>query len=47
MPAVLTENFFQDNKLDVEYLESEQGKKDIVDIHINGIKKYIKLKFGK
>lgn len=44
MPSVLTENFFQDNKEDVAYLESEEGKKDIVNIHINGIKKYIELK---
>lgn len=44
MPAVLTENFFQDNKLDVEYLNSEQGKRDIVNIHIQGILKYIELK---
>lgn len=46
MPSVLTENFFQDNKEDVKYLESEEGKKDIVDIHIKGIQKYIELKFG-
>ena len=44
MPAVLTENFFQDNKQDVAYLESEEGKQDILSIHINGIKKYIELK---
>ena len=44
MPSVLTENFFQDNKEDVKYLESEEGKKDIVDIHIKGIQKYIELK---
>lgn len=47
MPAVLTENFFQDNKQDVAYLESEQGQKDVVDIHIKGLQKYIKLKFCK
>ena len=46
MPAVLTENFFQDNKLDVEYLNSEEGKRDIVNIHLNGIRKYIELKFN-
>ena len=47
MPAVLTENFFQDNKLDVEYLESDEGKKDITNIHVQGILKYIELKFNK
>ena len=42
MPAVLTENFFQDNKEDVKYLLSEQGKQDCVNIHIKGILKYLK-----
>ena len=36
-PAVLTENFFQDNKKDVEYLLSEKGKKEICDLHVDGI----------
>jgi N-acetylmuramoyl-L-alanine amidase len=42
MPAVLTENLFQDNKEDVAYLLSEKGKQTIVDLHINAIKEYIK-----
>ena len=46
MPAVLTENFFMTTKTDVAYLESEEGKKDIVDIHVKGIQKYIELKFN-
>lgn len=41
-PAVLTESFFQDNKKDVEYLTSEEGKADIVEIHVAGIQAYIK-----
>lgn len=41
-PAVLTENMFQDNKGDVEFLLSEEGKQKIVNIHINAILKYIK-----
>ena len=41
-PAVLTENFFQDNKKDVEYLLSEQGKHEIVRTHIEGILNYFK-----
>ena len=41
IPAVLTENMFQDNKEDVKFLLSEEGKQALVDIHINGIKKYI------
>ena len=36
-PAVLTENLFQDNREDVEYLLSETGKQTIVDLHVNGI----------
>lgn len=41
MPAILTENFFQDNKEDVKYLLSEQGKQDCVNIHVRGIQKYL------
>lgn len=41
-PAVLTENLFQDNKEDVEYLLSPAGKKAIAQIHIDGIMAYLK-----
>ena len=40
-PAVLTENFFQDNKEDVEYLTSDLGFHQIVRTHVEGILKYI------
>lgn len=40
-PAVLTENFFQDNKEDVDFLLSPEGKKQIVKVHVDGIIKYI------
>lgn len=40
-PAVLTENFFQDNKEDVDYLLSREGKEAIVRIHVDGIIKYL------
>lgn len=40
-PAVLTENLFQDNKEDVEFLLSDAGKKTIVDIHVNGILNFL------
>lgn len=40
-PAVLTENLFQDNKEDVEFLLSENGKRAITAIHVNGILKYL------
>ena len=37
MPAVLTENLFQDNVYDVEFLLSEEGKEAIVELHRRGI----------
>lgn len=40
-PAVLTENLFQDNKEDVDFLLSAEGKKKIVDMHVKGIIDYI------
>lgn len=43
-PAVLTENFFMDNKADVEYLLSDEGKEAIVRCHVQGIKQYINSK---
>lgn len=45
-PAVLTENLFQDNKEDVDYLLSEKGKQTIVNLHVEGIIKYIE-RYGK
>ena len=41
-PAVLTENLFQDNLADVEYLLSDEGREAIVNLHVNGIINYIK-----
>ena len=43
-PAVLTENFFMDNKDDVDYLLSSEGKEAIVKCHVHGIINYINLK---
>lgn len=43
-PAVLTENLFQDNKEDVEFLLSQQGKESIVNVHVKGIIDYINSK---
>lgn len=40
-PAVLTENLFQDNKEEVDFLLSEKGKKAIVALHVNSIIQYI------
>lgn len=39
--AVLTENLFQDNREDVKYLLSNEGKTTIVDLHVNAILNYI------
>lgn len=41
-PAVLTENLFQDNKAEVDFLLSEEGKRAITDLHVNSIMRYIK-----
>ena len=40
-PAVLSENFFQNTKEDVEFLTSKEGKQIVVDYHVNGIIKYL------
>ena len=42
-PAVLTENLFQDNREEVEFLLSESGKRAIVSLHVWGIMKYLGL----
>lgn len=43
-PAVLTENLFQDNKDDVDFLLSDAGRKAIVDLHVKGICSYLGIK---
>ena len=40
-PAVLTENHFQDNLNDVKYLLSQEGRENIVKLHVEAITKYI------
>ena len=44
--AVLTENFFMDNRADVAWLESDAGFDAIVRLHVEGVMAYIK-KYGK
>lgn len=39
--AVLTENFFMDNKTDASWLQSDAGFDAIVRLHVEGIKAYI------
>jgi N-acetylmuramoyl-L-alanine amidase len=41
-PAVLTENFFMDNKEDLAYLTSAEGRKAIIATHVEGIINYLK-----
>lgn len=40
-PAILTENLFQDNKIDCKFLMSEQGRDVITKIHVNAIKQIL------
>lgn len=44
--ACLTENLFQDNREDVDYLLSPQGREAITALHVDGIKAYV-AKYGK
>ena len=39
-PAVLTENFFMDNKEDVNYITSIEGREAIVKTHVEALIKY-------
>ena len=41
--AVLSENYFMDNKSDLEYLQSQAGKQAIIDSHIEGIIEYLEM----
>lgn len=43
-PAVLVENMFMDNKQDVEYLLSQEGKDNLANIVVKGIKDYFNIK---
>lgn len=40
-PAVLTENLFMDNRDDVAFLESAEGSRAIVDLHVEGICRHL------
>ena len=43
-PAVLTENFFYDNKDDLKYLTSEEGIHSVVRTHVEGIIDFVNFK---
>ena len=40
--AVLTENGFMDNEWSLQFLESDEGKKAIVALHVDGIVEYVR-----
>lgn len=40
-PAILTENLFQDNKEDCEFLKTKKAKELIADLHVDTIVEYI------
>lgn len=42
-PAILTENLFQDNKIDASFLQSDLGREVIAKIHVNAIKRITNL----
>lgn len=44
--ACLTENLFQDNREDVDYLLSPEGREAIVRLHVEGVKAYV-AKYGR
>lgn len=41
-PAILTENFFMDTYTDCQYIISEEGRYDIIDMHVEAIKECVK-----
>jgi N-acetylmuramoyl-L-alanine amidase len=43
-PAVLTENMFMDSREDVKFLLSREGKQKCVDVHVDGIIRYLEVK---
>lgn len=45
-PAILTENFFYDNIEDVKFITSKEGKRKIIDMHIDAIVNYLENKEG-
>ena len=45
-PAVLIENFFMDNKKDLDYLTSDTGRKAIIKTHVDALINWVN-KYGK
>ena len=44
-PAVLVEQFFMDNKKDLAYLNSDEGKRNLVDVIVGGLEAFYSLSF--
>ena len=42
-PAVLTEDLFMDNRDDMALLATTKGWRDIVDLHVSVIEKFVSL----
>ncbi len=44
-PAVLVEQFFMDNKKDLAYLISDEGKRNLIDVIVGGLEVFCSLSF--
>ena len=44
-PAVLVEQFFMDNKKDLAYLISDEGKRNLIDVIVGGLEAFYSLSF--
>ena len=44
-PAVLVEQFFMDNKKALAYLNSDEGKRNLIDVIVGGIEAFCSLSF--
>ena len=44
-PAVLVEQFFMDNKKDLAYLLSDEGKRNFIDVIVSGLESFCSLSF--
>ena len=44
-PAVLVEQFFMDNKKDLAYLISDEGKRNLIDVIVSGLESFCSLSF--
>lgn len=44
-PAVLVEQFFMDNKKDLAYLLSDEGKRNLIDVIVSGLESFCSLSF--